>query len=79
MADDCNADCNEVVARLELYLDGECPGDLQAYVAKHLGACSPCTGRAEFERRVRELVAGACRDRAPEGLIDRVLARLGDG
>lgn len=75
MEERCSSDCNDVLERLELYLDGE-SGDFEAFVAQHLGDCSPCLGRAEFERRLRELVAGACRDRAPAGLVERVVARL---
>ena len=78
MADECTTDCDEVLRQLELYLDGEGPGDLRTFVEAHLGGCSPCMGRAAFEQRVRELVAHACRDRAPVGLVDRVLARLVD-
>ena len=76
MDDGCSTDCDEVLRQLERYLDGEVAGDLRSFVDRHLGGCSPCLGRAEFEQRVRELVARACRDRAPEGLVDRVLARL---
>ncbi len=69
-------DCHEVLRELEVYLDGECPDDLEALVARHLRACSPCTDRAEFERGLRAVIAAKCTDCAPAGLLERVKAQL---
>lgn len=71
-----NDDCHEVLQRLERYLDGECPPDLEMVVAAHLQDCPPCLGRSDFERRLRAMIARKCKDAAPEGLIDRVAERL---
>ena len=69
-------DCREVLDELEVYLDGECPRDFEAVVSQHLADCPPCLGRADFERELRALLARHCRQPAPAGLLDRVVARL---
>ncbi len=72
MSDQCEA----LLDRLETFLDGECPQDVQASIEEHLQLCPPCLDRADFERRVRDLVARKCRDRAPAGLIDAIKLKL---
>ncbi len=69
-------DCREVLGQLQTFLDGECAGDLEVLVQAHLHDCAPCLDRADFERHLRDLVASRCRASAPEGLLERVLARL---
>ena len=69
-------DCREALARLDLYLDGECEAALEATIRRHLDDCPPCVDRAEFERELRAIVARKCRDAAPHGLVDRVLGAL---
>ena len=46
---DCGADCQEALAQLERYLDGELPNATLEDVKAHLQACYPCTDRASFE------------------------------
>jgi len=70
------SECEEVLERLERYLDGECPKNLEAIVRAHLAECSPCLDRADFERRLRALIASKCTDAAPSGLLDRIMERL---
>ncbi|MGI9018055.1 MAG: mycothiol system anti-sigma-R factor [Euzebya sp.] len=72
MSDQCDA----LLKRLETFLDGECPQDVEATLEQHLQDCPPCLDRADFERKVRELVASKCRDSAPVGLVDSIKARL---
>jgi anti-sigma factor (TIGR02949 family) len=72
MSDECDA----LLERLEIYLDGECPRDMESQIAAHLQECPPCLDRADFERKVRQLVASRCRDAAPSGLMDAIRARL---
>ncbi len=69
-------DCRQFVDQLELYLDGECPGDIELIVQAHLRQCPPCLDRADFERHLRVLIASRCRERAPAGLLERVLIAL---
>lgn len=68
--------CREVLEDLERYLDGECPAELEAAIARHLADCDPCLSRSDFEVSLRELIARHCRDTAPVGLVDRVLQQL---
>ncbi len=70
--------CREIVAELQAFLDGELDGELEQVVGFHIADCPPCLGRADFERDLRAVVATRCRDAAPSGLLDRVVARLRD-
>ncbi|MEE8602569.1 mycothiol system anti-sigma-R factor [Euzebya tangerina] len=72
MSDQCDA----LLERLELFLDGECASDAEQVIEQHLQDCPPCLHRADFERRLRELVATKCRDSAPAGLVDGIMSRL---
>ncbi|CAN5249183.1 hypothetical protein BH23ACT9_BH23ACT9_39070 [soil metagenome] len=72
MSDECDA----LLDRIQTFLDGECPDDVEAAMAAHLSACPPCLDRADFERKVRALVASRCRDSAPQGLMDSIRQRL---
>ncbi|MGH8905455.1 MAG: mycothiol system anti-sigma-R factor [Egibacteraceae bacterium] len=69
-------DCDGVLERLEHYLDGECPKDLERIVHIHLKDCPTCLDRADFERELRRLIASKCKEAAPPGLLDRILASL---
>ena len=68
--------CRQVLRELQLYVDGEGAAELQAAIDRHLGDCSPCFDRAEFQREVRALIASKCTESAPPGLLERVEARL---
>jgi mycothiol system anti-sigma-R factor len=67
-------DCDEALAELEAYLDGELPREARGRVESHLLECSPCFSRGEFRRRVREIVRRKCGVAAemPEGVVTRV-------
>jgi mycothiol system anti-sigma-R factor len=68
--------CREFLGRLQMYLDGECELDLEVAIRSHLNDCPPCFDRAEFERELRAMIARRCKDAAPQGLVDRVIAAL---
>lgn len=68
--------CREVLAELDVFLDGECGESLEVAVRQHLGECSPCLERADFQRELRALIASKCKDAAPSGLLDRILDSL---
>lgn len=71
--------CRDALQDLQTYLDGECGRSLEAVIREHLGDCSPCLDRADFERELRAILARRCKDAAPSGLVDRVLAQLRPG
>ncbi|MEJ7811249.1 MAG: zf-HC2 domain-containing protein [Gemmatimonadaceae bacterium] len=50
--------CDEVVARVYDFLDGELPGAEDLWVRDHLVECGPCLRRFEHERRFLRRVAG---------------------
>ena len=70
-------ECEEALARLWEFLDGELPPDDEEAVKKHLDICNRCYPRYDFQRayfeftrRVRE------RDRTPASLRRRLFARI---
>jgi anti-sigma factor (TIGR02949 family) len=69
-------ECREALQRLQTYLDGECPESLERTIREHLADCPPCEDRAGFEREVRAILARTCKDAAPNGLVERVIASL---
>lgn len=72
----CGEECEEALARLQVYLDGELDDGEVAQVAAHLSACYPCMDRAELEQQVRALVRRSCQERAPAGLMERIRLQL---
>lgn len=71
-----NEPCREVLAELDVFLDGECGDNLERAVREHLGECPPCVDRADFQRELRKLIASKCREPAPSGLLDRIIDNL---
>lgn len=69
--------CQEALAKLERYLDGEMPQADVASLARHLDDCYPCADRAEFEEQLRGLVRRVCSpETPPTTLYVRIRARL---
>ncbi len=73
---ECGPDCQEALAELERFLDGELPADEVGRVKQHLSACYPCTDRASFEEQLRALVRRGCADAAPSDLVERIRSGL---
>jgi anti-sigma factor (TIGR02949 family) len=68
-------DCDEVLREVEAFLDHELPEDRTEFIAVHLRTCSPCAKRADFQQRLRAIVARKCSvDQAavPETLAIRI-------
>ena len=51
--------CEEVIAHLLSYLDGEIDDAKRAEIDRHLDECRGCFSRAEFEKRLRDKVRQA--------------------
>ena len=64
--------CEEVLRDVEHYLHGELDQKRSEHLAAHLAGCGPCLQRAEFQRKLREIVRGKCRSATPEHLMWRV-------
>ena len=71
--------CDQALADLERYLDGELPASDVSRIQQHLSACYPCTERASFAEQVRAIVRQGCSDQAPSTLVTRIRARLDAG
>jgi mycothiol system anti-sigma-R factor len=66
-------DCQEVLRRLELYLDGELDGGVCVEIEEHLVACGPCTGHSDFQRKLKEILRAKCGcHEVPSQVIQRV-------
>lgn len=72
----CSDECREALLRLGAFLDGELGDVTRAKLEEHLDACAPCTERAGFEEKVRELVRQGCVDEAPASLRERIRTQL---
>jgi anti-sigma factor (TIGR02949 family) len=64
--------CEEVLSEIEHFLHGELDRERATRLASHLGTCPPCFDRADFQRRVKDIVRHKCRSEAPEHLIVRI-------
>jgi mycothiol system anti-sigma-R factor len=66
-------DCQEVLRRLELYLDGELEGGVCLEIEEHLVSCGPCTGHSDFQRKLKEILRAKCGcHEVPARVIERV-------
>ncbi len=70
------ADCADVLASLDLFLDAEIDSASDADIRKHLDECAPCLTEYDLERVVKALVARSCSERAPQPLRDRVMLTI---
>ncbi len=70
--------CSEVLAEIEAYIDGELPSDRTVHLVDHLHSCSPCLDRADFQRKLKEIIGRKCHAAAetPEHLMVRVKAAI---
>ena len=64
--------CDEVLSEIEHYLHGELDRSRSARLADHLADCPPCLDRAEFQRKLKEIVRVKCRSATPEHLIVKI-------
>ncbi len=69
-------DCNEVLHRLWIYIDGEADLTISNDLEIHIKECLHCRQHADFEVKLRRLIQSKCRgERAPQQLR-AALARL---
>jgi mycothiol system anti-sigma-R factor len=65
--------CRETLREIARYVDGECLRELTVQVEDHLSGCEDCHDHAEFQRRLKEIVAKKCGgDPLPEGVVKRI-------
>ena len=68
--------CQEAVATLYSFLDGELTPERRETIRHHLDECSPCFEAFGFEAELKALVARKCRDEVPAPLRRRVAEAL---
>lgn len=66
------SDCDEAVAQLYQYLDGELESVAAHDVRRHLDACTDCYEGFEFERRILARVRRIRSEPPPPELVDRI-------
>ena len=73
---DTSSECQEVLARLYSFLDGELTETRRQKIQHHLDACSPCLEAYEFEAELRQMIANRLRDRVPDLLRVKIAALI---
>ncbi len=66
-------ECQEVLRRLELYLDGELEAGAGVEIEEHLVSCGPCLGHSDFQRTLKELLRTKCGcHEVPPHVLERI-------
>jgi mycothiol system anti-sigma-R factor len=69
--------CEEVLARVYTYLDGELDQGGSGEVRQHLDECGPCLREYDLEDAVKKLVGKSCGcEPVPDDLRSKVLGRI---
>ena len=68
--------CEEALAKLFEYIDGELPDAELGKIGTHLQDCPPCEAERRINEKIRLLVSQAHEDRAPHQLRERVLSTI---
>ena len=68
--------CDEALAELYTFLDGELDHGRRALIGSHLDGCSHCHGVHDFEAELRRVISSTLVDEVPAELRQRILDRL---
>jgi anti-sigma factor (TIGR02949 family) len=70
-------DCEQALAEIYTYLDGELTDEKRTLIAGHLEACNPCIEVYDFEAELRVVISTRARNEAvPETLRLRIAEKL---
>jgi mycothiol system anti-sigma-R factor len=69
--------CQDAIATLYSYLDGELTAERRQDIRRHLDECGPCFQAFGFEAELKALIASKCRDEVPDSLRRRIAQALG--
>lgn len=69
-------ECQETLAKLYTFLDGELTQERKSKIRHHLDECSPCLEAYEFESELRAMVASKSRDECPDALRAKIASIL---
>jgi mycothiol system anti-sigma-R factor len=70
--------CEEALAELYTFLDGELTEDRRGFIRQHLDDCNPCLEAFDFEAELRLVIKRRCTEEVPESLRDRVAEQLAE-
>jgi mycothiol system anti-sigma-R factor len=68
--------CQDAIATLYSFLDGELTSESRVKIQYHLEECSPCFAAFGFEAELKAVIARKCRDDVPDSLRQRVAEAL---
>ena len=68
--------CEEFLANLYEFVDGELDVDVQGRLRSHIASCPDCSSVADVEVHLREVMRSACMTQAPEHLRRSIELRL---
>jgi mycothiol system anti-sigma-R factor len=68
--------CQDAIATLYGFLDGELTSERREKIQYHLKECSPCFAAFGFEAELKAVIARKCRDDVPDSLRRRVAEAL---
>jgi len=71
-------DCDDALASLYPYLDGELTAFRRWRVKTHLRKCNGCGAAYSFEERLKIVIKDRCQEDVPDEFIDRLRAVLRD-
>jgi mycothiol system anti-sigma-R factor len=64
--------CEEALAELYTFLDGELTDAKRHAISSHLESCNPCVEIFDFEAELRIVVSTKCTEQVPESLRARI-------
>lgn len=64
--------CDDAIARLYLYLDGEINSYRAWQIRRHLRKCSPCDSAFAFEQKLKGVIRERTKEDVPPEVIDRL-------
>ncbi|HEY8080960.1 MAG TPA: zf-HC2 domain-containing protein [Acidimicrobiales bacterium] len=71
-------DCDEALATLYTFLDGELTPERRVMISSHLDRCGYCGDAAHFEAELRVVIADCARAHVPEPLLERIRVVLAE-
>ncbi|MCD9624649.1 mycothiol system anti-sigma-R factor [Rhabdothermincola salaria] len=74
--DDRPTDCEEALAEIYTFLDGELTEAKRTAIASHLEGCNPCVEVFDFEAELRMVISTKATEPVPESLRLRISKTL---
>jgi mycothiol system anti-sigma-R factor len=76
---ECGSNCEETLAEIQRFLDGELDHPSELSIEQHLTGCNPCMQRTEFRRHLKVMISAKCGgDAVPDALRTKVMDLIGD-